>query len=211
MIYTIAINNIKFDLHYSGAMFWHEHQMLLIADVHFGKVSHFRKHGSAVPKHVIHKNFERLNNVLDHFKPQKICFLGDLFHSYRNNEWELFSDWVKTQSTRITLINGNHDIISPDLFLELGIEILDELILDGFLLTHHPEERKDQFNICGHIHPAIQLRGKGRQRLKLSCFYQTPFQMILPAFGEFTGTHILKPEKNDTIYVLNDKSVTLLE
>ena len=77
----ITIQNHNFTLHPSGAMYWHEREMLLISDVHLGKVSHFRKHGSAVPKKAIAKNFEKLQDVIQSFAPKVICFLGDLFHS----------------------------------------------------------------------------------------------------------------------------------
>jgi len=35
---TITLHQQTFTLHPSGAMYWHETQMLLVADVHLGKV-----------------------------------------------------------------------------------------------------------------------------------------------------------------------------
>ena len=107
----------------------------------------------------------------------------------------------------MTLVAGNHDIIAPEKFQDLGIEIFEELQLDYFLLTHHPTERDGLFNFCGHIHPAVRLQGFGRQRLKLPCFFKTSNQMILPAFGEFTGNHTLTPKKEDEIFVVVDNQV----
>ncbi|MCB0373931.1 MAG: metallophosphoesterase, partial [Muricauda sp.] len=63
------------------------------------------------------------------------------------------------------------------------------------------------FTFCGHIHPAVKLSGFGRQQLRLPCFFKSKNQMILPAFGEFTGTHALKPKKEDEVYVIVEDSV----
>jgi len=77
-------------------------------------------------------------------------------------------------------------------------------------LTHHPEEREDLFTICGHIHPGIRLKGPGKQTLKLPCFHKKTHQLILPAFGEFTGSHTISPDKEDEIFVITSDEVILV-
>ncbi|MEO0570710.1 MAG: ligase-associated DNA damage response endonuclease PdeM [Bacteroidota bacterium] len=207
MTHTIAIRKQSFILHLLGGVFWKEKSLLLISDVHLGKVGHFRKFGAAVPRKVVHKNFILLDELVACFQPFHICFLGDLFHSSLNKEWGLFENWVEKTAAKITLVAGNHDIIAPEKFQDLDIEIFKELQLDGFLLTHHPTERDGLFNFCGHIHPAVRLQGFGRQRIKLPCFFKTNNQMILPAFGEFTGNHTLTPKEEDEIFVVVDGEV----
>ena len=207
MTQTVLIKNQTFVLHPLGGIFWENKSLLLISDVHLGKVGHFRKFGAAVPRKAVHKNFILLDELVKHFQPFHICFLGDLFHSSLNKEWNLFENWVEKTAAKITLVVGNHDIIAPEKFQDLGIEIFEELVLDTFLLTHHPEERDGYFNFCGHIHPAIYLKGFGRQRLKLPCFFKTKKQLILPAFGEFTGNHTLTPKEEDEIFVVVDNEV----
>ena len=207
MTLSVKIQDQTFILHPLGGVFWKEKSLLLISDVHLGKVGHFRKFGAAVPRKVVHKNFMLLDQLASHFQPFHICFLGDLFHSALNKEWDLFENWVEKTAAKITLVVGNHDIIAPEQFQDLGIELFEELVLDQFLLTHHPEERDDFFNFCGHIHPAVRLRGFGRQYLKLPCFFKTEKQLILPAFGEFTGTHVLQPKDKDDVYVIVENEV----
>lgn len=181
--------------------------MLIISDVHLGKISHFRKYGSAVPQKAIAENFDRLTKVVDHFQPEKICFLGDLFHSYINLEWNLFEDWMTTISAEVLLVVGNHDIISELRYEQIGIRICSELAAEGILFTHHPEIRESFFNICGHLHPGYKLQGIGRQQLKLRCFYQSEQQLILPAFGEFTGNFWITPNVGDRIFAITKKEV----
>src|SRR5690606_11479666 len=94
MTLPISINDEAFVLHCSGALFWPNKNMLLISDVHLGKVTHFRKHGVALPQHSVAGNFKQLDFAVSMFGPEKICFLGDLFHSVINSEWELFEKWV---------------------------------------------------------------------------------------------------------------------
>jgi DNA ligase-associated metallophosphoesterase len=203
----VGIAGQQLELHPSGVIFWIEEGVLLVSDVHLGKVSHFRKYGAAVPQKAIEKNFEVLEQLLREFKPKTICFLGDLFHSSLNREWELFEKWIRQTDAGFILVAGNHDIISPLKYEALGIRLLDELVWGPFLFTHYPEEREGLFNLSGHIHPAVKLRGNGRQSLRLACFFKNKHQMILPAFGAFTGSHVLEKKKEDEVYAIADSTV----
>ncbi len=194
-------------MHPSGVLFWKEKSMLLISDVHLGKISHFRKFGAAVPQAAVEKNFAMMDEAIDFFQPESIVFMGDLFHSSLNKEWELFEKWAGTIISEIILVAGNHDIISPLKYENIGIRVVSEIQLGGFLLTHHPEEREGFFNFSGHIHPAVRLQGMGRQSVRLSCFFKSDNQMILPAFGTFTGTYVLEPKVNNEVYALTEDEV----
>ena len=207
----IQINQQNFTLHHSGALFWEEQKMLLISDVHLGKVAHFRKHGLAIPESAILENFVKLNSVLEVFNAEIIVFLGDLFHSKINNEWHFFAAWVNSIEAEIILVEGNHDIIAKQNYSDLNIVILSKLLIEEFLLTHHPTQSEAYFNFCGHIHPGIKIKDLGRQALKLACFFNKENQMILPAFGEFTGSYFLKPQKNDAVYAIaNDRIIKVV-
>jgi DNA ligase-associated metallophosphoesterase len=203
----IKLKSHNFTLHPSGAIYWEQKKMLLIADVHLGKVLHFRKHGAAVPANAAYKNLEKLTEVTNHFEPKTVCFLGDLFHSKLNEEWHDFEKWVAYCKAKVILISGNHDIIPQYLYEDLGVKIFDELLLDGFHLTHHPTEIKGTFNFSGHVHPGIRMKGFGRQYLRLPCFYKTENQLILPAFGNFTGKHILTPSETDEVFAIVEGEV----
>lgn len=204
----IEIDHNHFILHHSGAMYWEEQQTLLIADVHLGKITHFRKHGLAVPAAAIAENFNRLNQVVAFFDPVTVIFLGDLFHSEINNEWSFFCDWVnQSKGVEIILVEGNHDVISRRDYCDLSITVFPKLFIDGFLLTHHPAETEGFFNYCGHIHPGIKIKEVGRQSLKLPCFFRKPQQLILPAFGAFTGNYFMRPDENDQVYAIANDTV----
>ncbi|MFD0931711.1 ligase-associated DNA damage response endonuclease PdeM [Psychroflexus salinarum] len=199
--------NKEFIMHPSGCLFWPSKNALLIADVHFGKVDHFRKNGSALPSQVGLENFRKLNQVLEEFQLEEVIFLGDLFHSTQNNDWDRFTAWVNLQDVKMTLIVGNHDIIPPYRFEDLGLKVVSELVNGDLFLTHHPEKREGFFNICGHLHPGYRLRGEGRQQLKLSCFYKKSHQLVLPAFGAFTGHFLIEPKEDEDVFVVSEELV----
>ena len=210
MTLETTINDQLFTMHSSGALFWNKKNTLLIADVHLGKVTHFRKNGFAIPNDALHKNFEKLIEVVDFFKASTILFLGDLFHSTKNSEWDLFVEWSEKCTCEIVLIAGNHDIIDAQNYVNNGIKVVDYIRMDDFLLTHHPTEVEGMFNFSGHIHPGIVLRGLGRGHLKLPCFFQRKQQMILPAFGAFTGLGIMKPQEGDMIFAVTKEEIVLI-
>ena len=194
------------------AIWWEAERMLLLADVHLGKVGHFRKAGIAVPTQIHQKDLLVLTQLVTDCQPQSLTILGDLFHSNWNTDWYLFEDWVlKHKDLKINLVMGNHDIIPEKLFTDLNIAIFKETWeKPPFIFSHIPLEIKslknDLYNLCGHLHPAVSLRGRGSQHLRLACFYFGKQQGYLPAFGKFTGTAIIQVKEGDAIFVvLEDK------
>ena len=207
----IKIKSQQFILDPSGAVYWKEKKSLLIADVHLGKVAHFRKNGVAVPRQAEGAFYKKIAALFTKFSVQRLIFLGDLFHSFQNNEWYLFEAWIKQQSIKIILIEGNHDIIPAWKFENLGVYVKEYFEEEDFHLSHFPIDKKNYFVICGHLHPGVKLKGAGLQQLKLPCFIQSKNQLILPSFGAFTGLHILNPKEGHQVYVTTGKEVTKIK
>ena len=191
-------------------MYLKQHKALLVADLHLGKINHFRRSGIAVPVKANDHNLENLVDVINATSPRRVIFLGDLFHSHYNPEWEVFGELVKHyKSISFELVVGNHDIMSDLQYERKGIRLHDELVLGPFVFTHHPMEEipENYYNIAGHIHPGVHLRGKGRQAITLPCFYFGNKQGYLPAFGSFTGLAKIAPKKDDKIFVVADNKI----
>jgi DNA ligase-associated metallophosphoesterase len=194
-------------LNANRTILWKEENAILIADLHFGKVSHFRKAGISVPNDLFISDLIKVKTILQ-TKPKKLLILGDLFHSDHNHEWKLFHDLVsKFEDTETHLILGNHDERTKELYLNSSIFVHEELCLGPFHLTHETQEHPSLYNISGHIHPAVRLHGKARQSIKLPCFYFGEKFGVMPAFGSFTGTVALKPKKNDVIFAIAESKV----
>jgi DNA ligase-associated metallophosphoesterase len=209
----IEIMNESMELFPQKALFWRKQGILFLADLHLGKINHFRKSGIAVPRAANDRNLELLVELIDHTRPQRIICLGDLFHSHYNPEWEVFGELVQHFSpVSFELVLGNHDIMSERQYERKGIQIHDDLILGPFLFTHHPLEEipENLYNMAGHIHPGVSLRGKGRQSVTLPCFYFGEHQALLPAFGMFTGLARIAPKKDDKVFVVADNKIMLV-
>ncbi|HEY8937445.1 MAG TPA: ligase-associated DNA damage response endonuclease PdeM [Cyclobacteriaceae bacterium] len=201
------------ELHPQKAAFWPKHKILMVADLHLGKINHFRKAGIAVPTRANDKNIEVLVDLFWKTKPERVLFLGDLFHSHYNPEWEVFGEVVKHfESISFELVLGNHDIMSERQYERKGIRFYDELQIGPFLFTHHPVEKEltDLYNLAGHIHPGVRLVGKGKQQLRLPCFYFGKSSGLLPAFGMFTGLASIKSQKDDKIFVVAENKIHLI-
>jgi len=187
------------------AIYWKREQTLLMADLHLGKINHFRKSGIAVPAKANEKNLELIVELINSTNPARVIFLGDLFHSHYNSEWEVFGELINHfKSIAFELVIGNHDILSENQYVRKGITVYDDLRLPPFIFTHHPlEDPDDQFyNLAGHVHPGATLHGIAKQSVTLPCFYFGKQQGILPAFGMFTGLARIKPKRSDGVYVI---------
>lgn len=189
------------------AAIWESQNALLIADLHIGKVSHFRKNGISVPSAAERNNLWRLADIMLTHMPEKVIFLGDLFHSVLNTSWVDFVDFLQSfPNTEFILVKGNHDILPEKTFLEAGIKVVEQLEMGPFLFTHDATET-DLYNVHGHIHPGVHLRGSARQRMSLPCFYFGKTSCIFPSFGDFTGLYKIKPIKEDRVFVSTDDEV----
>lgn len=191
------------------AIYLPNEKTLLLADLHLGKVNHFRRSGIPVPQKANDKNLDGLIFLLQKLSPQEVIFLGDLFHSHYNAEWEVFGQVLKAfENIKYKLVIGNHDIMSEYQYTKHKIEIIREPLAFGPLtFSHEPLEDSEGYNLAGHIHPAVRLKGKARQGMRLPCFYFGKNHGLLPAFGEFTGSHSLKPKKGDQVFVILDDQV----
>jgi DNA ligase-associated metallophosphoesterase len=193
-----------------GAVWWEAKETLWLSDLHLGKAAHFRKHGVPIGSEPTLETLHRLREQIKALLPSRILLLGDLFHSYINREWEPFAGLcAEFAEVEWVLVQGNHDMIPEVLLRESGIEQIDKLDDAPFTFTHSPEDFADGFgfHVCGHIHPGIRLRGAGRQGLRLRCFHFAPRQAVMPAYGAFTGTHVISPHRSDRVFTLTGESV----
>lgn len=192
------------------AILWKEKELLLIADTHFGKVNHFRKSGISIPDGAAMKNLEILEKLLLQTKAKELIFLGDLFHSEMNSEWLFFKELLKKfKDVNFKLVQGNHDIFHRMTYHNGQFEFYEEALeMPPFIFSHEPLEKgASLYNLCGHIHPAVKLKGSAKQSLRLPCFFFAENLGILPAFGQFTGLYALRPKKKDSVFVIAENKV----
>ncbi len=209
------VNKNTFWLSTDRCLYWEEEKALIVADLHFGKTGHFRKAGIAVPQNVFKEDLQRLVSCIQHFKPEKLIVVGDLFHSEANKELELFKKWRKDLSSlTVQLVKGNHDILADEWYEKAGIEIMNyELRIKNFIFLHdihHPSSiihHSSLFTFSGHIHPGIYIKGMSKQSFRFPCFYFSKNYSVLPAFSRFTGTHLIEPKKNENVFAIVNNEI----
>lgn len=181
--------------------------ILLVADLHFGKASHFRKSGVPISEKVHDKDYIRLNNLISTYSPKQVYFLGDLFHSSWNEQWEILLNFLRLFPTSsFHLVVGNHDILPWEKYQDPRLKVhAHPIVLTSLLLSHEPTPPPaGLLTICGHIHPGILLKGRAKQRVRIPCFHYSEDVLILPSFGNFTGLSYITREKNDFIWGITE-------
>lgn len=195
------------------ALYWPTQRLLCVADLHFGKAATYRALGQPVPSGSTQDNLARLDALIAQHRPEQLVFLGDFLHAraaLTPTVHAALRVWRAAHpALGLRLVRGNHDQRAGDPPADLRIDVVDEpWILGPFALCHHPAPRAGLHVLAGHIHPCYGLAGRGRQRLRLPCFWSTPELTVLPSFGAFTGGHSVTPSAHtERIWVVHGEQI----
>lgn len=201
---SILIKGEKLSLLPERAIYWSSRRILIVSDLHLGKAAHFRKHGIPISRKIHLTDLQILESLILGHKPQHIILLGDLFHSFENNEWQDFLQFLAVyDDVKFSLIEGNHDILDE---YPAALTVTPLLELPPFSFTHI-KEKSPLYNLSGHLHPGILVRGKARQSITLPCYYFSNDHALLPAFGQFTGLKKIRPKKEDQVFGIAEGQV----
>lgn len=179
------------------ALWWPTGATLFVADLHLGKAATFRARGLPVPSGTTQDNLLRLDQLLQQHAAQRLVLLGDFLHAVEAQSDALqaaLALWRAAHpALELLLVRGNHDRHAGDPPAVLRAQVVDEPFLIGpFAACHHPQRHATHTVLAGHVHPAVRLRGPGRDALRLPCFCMEEGLALLPAFGAFTGSHTLQ-------------------
>ncbi len=194
------------------ALFWPRRAALLIADPHWGKAAAFRAAGLAIPGGTTAGDLLRLGRALERTGAERLFILGDLLHARSGRApatLAAITEWRHHHAEiDITFVPGNHDRRAGDPPPEWAFRAAAApLLAPPFALLHAPAEVPAGYALAGHLHPAARLRGAGRQRLRLPCFWFGPRVGVLPAFGSFTGSAEVVPAPADRVFVLAEDEI----
>ena len=194
------------------AAWWPARETLFVADFHLGKAASFRRAGIALPAGTTTENVERLERALDARAVGHLVFLGDFLHSAEGRApatLERFARWRAARAgLAITLVRGNHDDRAGDPPAEWDIRCVNPgEALGPFALVHEPAPVRGGYALAGHVHPAVRLSERGGQALRLPCFWFGARVGVLPSFGAFTGSALVRPRAGDQVFVVADDEV----
>ena len=184
-----------------------EHHTLLVADAHIGKAHAFRRLGVPVPGGTTQETLQRLGDAVAATGARHVVFLGDLLHSARGRAaatLAAMAQWREQHAAlALTLVRGNHDSHAGDPPPDWRVHCVDEpLHLGGLALCHHPQALDGAYVLAGHVHPAAVLGGRAHDHLRLPCFHFGAQVGVLPAFGAFTGMHVMPRAPGDRVVVI---------
>jgi DNA ligase-associated metallophosphoesterase len=192
-------------------LYWPARRTLLLADPHFGKAEAFRAASVPVPGDAV-ATLSRLSQALLDTHAERLVVLGDFWHSRAGCQdavQDCLNIWRTQHSTlQIELIRGNHDRAGPP--PSTWAAAWHRHLTDApFLCAHHPEPHDGGYVLAGHLHPGYRLTGRGRQTLKLPCFWFGDRVGVLPAFGNFTGLAIVEPAAADRCVLIAGEHLIL--
>ena len=193
------------------ALFWRDAMTLFIADFHLGKAAAFRSAGIPMPPGTTTDNMDRLDSAIEKTGAERVVFLGDFLHAEAGRAEKTtaqFAEWRdKHYEVALVLVRGNHDDHAGDPPPDWRISCMDEgCKLGPFFAAHVPRRRAGGYVLAGHIHPAVRLRGTD-DAMNLPCFWFGRDVGVLPAFGAFTGSAVVRPQRGDHIFVVADGAV----
>ena len=189
------------------AVWWATRQTLIVADVHLGKGTAFRRAGLPVPSGGSAKDLSRLSALLEYTGARRLVVLGDLVHAKGSHQEELAEEAIRWRESRRTvemlLVRGNHDRSAGRVPVAWGIEEVEEPFEEGGLVyAHEPRDEAGAAVLAGHVHPVLGVKDFARSVVRLACFVVDGDRCLtLPAFGSFTGGHAIQRQEGRRVYV----------
>jgi len=207
----LTIENHEFVLLAGRGVWRQSRRTLYVADLHIGKASAFAKGGVPIGATVLEgstaADLERLSRLIEVTAAARVVILGDLLHAPSGRDartLSLLAEWRSRHAgVDVTLVRGNHDHSAGDPPPEAGVHCVNAPFdHDGLLLLHHPlSPPTGRATLAGHLHPSVRLAARG-DAARVDCFWLSRAQLVLPAFGAFTGRAVISPGRGDRVFAL---------
>ena len=188
---------------------------LFVADLHLGKAATFRAFGAPAPTGVSEETLRRLAELIETVRPEHVAVLGDFTHARAAMTPGLFKSlcaWrARWSSLSFTIVLGNHDRGADQAYSDCGFSSEKApAVIAGIECRHHPIDGANgagPLALAGHVHPVVRLNGPGRDSLRTPCFVVRNQQIVLPAFGEFTGGSLVIPNEGERLLIATGRGV----
>ncbi|MGB9045731.1 MAG: ligase-associated DNA damage response endonuclease PdeM [Pseudolabrys sp.] len=168
-----------------GGLYWHEHGLLAVADLHLEKGSSFAARGQLLPPYDTASTLARLSHLIADYRPRCVVALGDSFHDgggpARLGDGDREGLRSMQRGREWIWLTGNHD---PEPADGIGGTFTDSLTLGPLTFRHLPSDTTGE--VSGHLHPVARISHRGRA-VSRRCFAADKTRMVMPAFGAFTG------------------------
>ena len=187
MTRTFLFGGHSFEVAGDAALYWPEHKMLVVSDLHLEKASAYAAGGQMLPPYDSLATLEQVAALLRQFRPATVISLGDNFHDtdgerrLQGSAAALLQQLVT--SVRWIWVTGNHD---PDVQGHWGGEAVESLPCGNVIFRHEALGEEEGPEISGHFHPKFRQAVRGRH-VSRRCFVRSARKLVMPAFGALTG------------------------
>jgi len=206
--FKLQYSNESIELLPTGALYWPSRQTLIVTDLHLGKGTTFQRNGIPIPDGTDQVTLQKLQSDIESTRSKDVLILGDFIHARIGWNEKLIlmlnGFFQCNPDIRWQLVLGNHDRGSVSRLSQFPIELLRApYFVDPFAFFHElpgPQElaeRQSTAFMAGHIHPCISIRDSASVGARLKCFWCQADGLVLPAYGEFTGSYRIKPSPRD--------------
>jgi DNA ligase-associated metallophosphoesterase len=184
--HSLAVAGVELAADAAGALYWPEHGLLALADLHLEKGSSFARRGVLLPPYDTAATLARLAALIAHYAPRVVVALGDSFHDGGGPARLADTDRATLKGLQRgrdwVWIAGNHD---PDPAEGIGGRFLAAFTHGGLTFRHEPTE-SGTAEIAGHLHPVARVVRRGRA-VSRRCFAADSGRVVMPAFGAYAG------------------------
>ena len=163
---------------------------LVLGDMHLGMEASLELEGMQLPRSQAIEIKRRIDEMVKTDPPDRIVVLGDLKHEFSRN---LDQEWSQVRAmlehlrslAEVTVVRGNHDNYLATITSSLGLELVDEAVVDGIHLSHGHIANPGRPLVQGHEHPSARLFDGVGGYVKLPAFlhHEQAEVLILPAFS----------------------------
>ncbi len=200
--YSFSLGPARLNALPSGALHWSDQGLLVVSDLHLGKVERLARRGGALlPPYENRATLQRLDQDIEATAPAHVLCLGDSFDDLHAADHLPDDDllWLTRlmAGRRWTWIEGNHDA-GP---VELGGSHRAEAQFGQIAFRHVATQQTPE--ISGHYHPKARLPGRSAP-----CFLIDKQRVILPAYGAFTGG--LPAHHPDLVALMQPRALAVL-
>lgn len=200
---------LEFELLPSRALYWPDRQLLVVADLHLGRIV------SRAPKFVdeVTQTLQRVSYALAQTQAQRLLFLGDVFHmrnAYHPDVVQVFDTWrTRHVSIAMTLVRGNHERAMGDPPSNLRLHCVNPGYEEGGVIFLHEPRHMSAFTMCAHLHPCLLVPTDRAIATTVPCFVWNQEYLYMPAFEDSIPGRVISRRFDEQYACIHNQKVVM--
>ncbi len=188
-------------------LYWEEANAVVVGGFQLGRFP-------VLPAHPARQSsLDRLQEQVLRFKAQRVILIGGFPLPENNQYLEEFIQWrTRFGSLKLDCVLSRSNPVAESLLLSLGAQIHPGLLDEGpfcWVASRISEDKWRQqnngtFMISGYRDPGYKKYDTPRSLPGAPAFYFTPSFGMLPAFSRPIGEDIVKPGKDELVWVTDE-------